>query len=329
MIKPLVKIRGIYTTALTKLLLDNGYGIVQSSLEIQKRFHIPSREVIEDIFIQDREDHQGILVYAREEFFESLFALLKTHLFDIVPRCENMADTQDTPEENLLKSQSVYNIEFPSCAKTALDKLRSQIVPTIKRHHLYQIFASKQCEPAEKKMGQFPFLQEEIEKEIETQLILEPMKKKGFLNIRHVTPEGKIISLRGGKIFSLEKMKIIIRRNFSGGTGTYDGLNILINIGDYGVSELSENQWFLKHTYYSSKGVIKGWYWNINTPIEFYPDHIRYLDLHLDVVQKPKEQPRLIDQQKLAKSKNEGFISEELAKKAYEIAHSILNVSKQ
>jgi len=70
-----------------------------------------------------------------------------------------------------------------------------------------------------------------------------------------------------------------------------------------------ENYWSLKHTYYSSKGLIKGKYWNINTPIEFYPDHIRYLDLHIDVIQRPGAGPKIIDQEKLEKALVRGFIS--------------------
>jgi hypothetical protein len=38
-----VRLRGIYTTALTALLLEQGYTIVDASAAIQKRFGIPHR----------------------------------------------------------------------------------------------------------------------------------------------------------------------------------------------------------------------------------------------------------------------------------------------
>ena len=92
---------------------------------------------------------------------------------------------------------------------------------------------------------------------------------------------------------------------------------------DYSLTYFKENDWFLKHIYYTSKGLIKGTYWNINTPIEFYPDHIRYLDLHIDVIQRPEADPKIIDQGKLEKALSRGFISEELFQKSFEIAQSL------
>jgi len=60
-----VFIRGIYSTALTKMFLDAGYNIIDSSPLIQKRFNLkPDKEnKIKEIIIQDRDDRQGIIVY--------------------------------------------------------------------------------------------------------------------------------------------------------------------------------------------------------------------------------------------------------------------------
>jgi len=43
------KVRGIYTTALTKLLLENGFEIVQPSQAIKSRFGIPDNNEPPDI----------------------------------------------------------------------------------------------------------------------------------------------------------------------------------------------------------------------------------------------------------------------------------------
>jgi len=67
-----------------------------------------------------------------------------------------------------------------------------------------------------------------------------------------------------------------------------------------------------------------GKYWNINSPIEFYPDHIRYLDLHIDVIQRPGACPKIIDQEKLEKALARGFISKELFQKSFEISQSLI-----
>lgn len=72
-----VKIRGIYSTALTKLLLDNGFTIVQPSIEIEERFHLPKCEEKFNIEIHDKADHQGIKAIGSLDSIEALYGLLK------------------------------------------------------------------------------------------------------------------------------------------------------------------------------------------------------------------------------------------------------------
>jgi len=51
------KVRGIYTTALTKLLLENDFQIVQPSQTIRVRFGIPDNNEPPDLKIKDRVGH--------------------------------------------------------------------------------------------------------------------------------------------------------------------------------------------------------------------------------------------------------------------------------
>ncbi|MHA1647630.1 MAG: DUF402 domain-containing protein [Promethearchaeota archaeon] len=73
--KPNVFIRGIYSTALTKLFLDAGYPVIFPSKEIQKRFSIsfrPNRTYSKDITIRDRLDMQGISIMFKKKVWEQL-----------------------------------------------------------------------------------------------------------------------------------------------------------------------------------------------------------------------------------------------------------------
>lgn len=67
-------IRGIYTTALTKLFLDHNYEIIYPSEKIQKRFKIPYRgdKYSKDIVINDRYDKQGISLSIKKNVFKKL-----------------------------------------------------------------------------------------------------------------------------------------------------------------------------------------------------------------------------------------------------------------
>jgi hypothetical protein len=57
-----VRVRGIYTTALTALLLQQGSMIVDASSAIQTRFGLPQREAPEDVNICDRQNRQGVVI---------------------------------------------------------------------------------------------------------------------------------------------------------------------------------------------------------------------------------------------------------------------------
>ncbi len=62
-----VKIRGIYTTALTSILLAEGYTIVSPSQTIRQRFHITVNDGQEDVAIFDRQDHRGVHIEGTDE----------------------------------------------------------------------------------------------------------------------------------------------------------------------------------------------------------------------------------------------------------------------
>ncbi len=87
--KPNVFIRGIYSTALTKLFIDAGYPIIFPSKEIQNRFKISFRPIdsySKDISIRDRLDKQGVSIMFKKAVWDKLkednfedFPLWQTH----------------------------------------------------------------------------------------------------------------------------------------------------------------------------------------------------------------------------------------------------------
>jgi len=302
-------------------------------------------DIIEDILIRDREDHQGVRISGSTEYVASLISLFRDRFFDMAVHLgERVPGIWENPEE--AKEEIEIEVEFPAVSKRCLDAMRAEVVPTVKNHHRLKIISSSWVELVENQIQRFPSRKAELEKKLREDILLGPMKQGGFIGLIHVHPEGKEISLRGGRILSLENRRLVIRREFSGNTsqhshhshggqyggqygqrsqyGRYDGLDLPIEEGDYGITEIIENKWFLKHTYYSREGSVKGTYWNINTPIEFYPDHIRYLDLHIDLVQRSGLPPRLIDQEKLELAVANGLINPDLAFRACDVADSLL-----
>lgn len=80
------KIRGIYATALTKLLLENGFQIVQPSNAIKNRFGINADNTLPDIEINDRRDLQGVVVLGTAEAMESFCSILHESFEDVIIR---------------------------------------------------------------------------------------------------------------------------------------------------------------------------------------------------------------------------------------------------
>lgn len=83
---PKAKVRGIYSTALTKLLLENGFEIVEPSIAIRERFGLEDNAGAYDLEIEDREDRQGIRATGKHEAIEMLRSILHLNLEDVITR---------------------------------------------------------------------------------------------------------------------------------------------------------------------------------------------------------------------------------------------------
>ena len=80
-----IKIRSIYGTALTKLLLDSGYAVVQPSSRIRERFLLEPLDEPHDILIQDRQDLQGVELLGVPELMCQFLTFLQERLIDCHP----------------------------------------------------------------------------------------------------------------------------------------------------------------------------------------------------------------------------------------------------
>ncbi len=309
-----IKIRGIYSTALTRLLLGAGYTIVDPSARIRNRFAMEAREDSCDICVQDRQDLQGVTLSGQPENLCQFLTFLQESLLDaVLLNCEPQQDSE---------TQVRALVEFPGMAKSSLDHLRQQVAPTVKRHHQLRIVNSKALEKTELQLAQSPHKKEELEKHLFFENILWPMEKNGMVKLEHMRPSGTPMRPREGMLLDLSETHFTFRRVFK--KGRYDGLDLPIDTGDYGITEITEGQWIVKHAYFKKSGTLIGEYYNINTPVEFYPYGARYLDLEIDVVKRAGEPPFIIDQNKLNLLGQQGNIGPSLERKAMEVAENLI-----
>jgi protein associated with RNAse G/E len=156
---------------------------------------------------------------------------------------------------------------------------------------------------------------------MEKSLIWDRFQEGKEIRIEHVKLDGQVIFLSEGVVLEKDfgRKTLVLKRSRFKGRTKYDGLGIEKREGDYAVSEVQEGLWYYTHTYFRDDGRLIGRYININTPVEFYPDRIRYVDLEIDVVQMSDGQVFVTDEEDLEGQWKAGYLSKELmetAKKA-------------
>jgi len=450
-----VRIRGIYSTALTKLLLDRGFDIVQPSAAIKERFRLKECDEPPDLDVYDRPDRQGIHALGNEEALNPFISSLKFHLVDIIIRrwkvapegiykglvkgvdptassilvdigpatgrvankeirsptqgCVivqvegRMAGTKEPiltteikipgkyailvpghqvkisrkiqdwqtrsrlselgeemappgwgilwrtaasgqPPETLRdeiinltrKGQSILeraesvgapaalweeshfvDVEFPALSKEGLDEARGSVAPTLRGHHYYKACGgrvSSALEMAEELLERGR-PRGEVESLFKQTVEAEYPIEGSMIGIEHVKLDGQLFNLGPAQIEALDDASSMIRfrRNFER-EGTYDGLGARKEPGDYAVTEARVGEWFFKTSYFSKDGRYKGTYVNLNTPIEFYPHGIRYVDLEVDICLWPDGRVKKLDEEKLDTAAAEGMVTERLTK---------------
>mgnify|MGYP001118585087 CR=1 FL=1 len=323
------KIRGIYSTALTKLLLDNDFCIVQPSTVIAHRLSIEPCPQSEEVSIYDRADHQGITVEGDREAADSVISILKETLFDVIIRPTSPQIEQKGKATKLSWHEFVsifgvkarFDIELPYNSKYALDAIRAKICPTLADHHLLKVVDCQRVDEAEKSAQSL----EEAAANLKQEIIYDRYQTGRVVPVEHVSPEGSVVYLKGKIMeFIPQNCAVKLKRSFAG-RGGYDGLHIPQQEGDWGLVEVEAGSWICKRSYYRKEGHFLGEIYNINTPAEFYPDGIRYIDLKVDVVRYPSGEVEVIDQHQLRQAAEKGIVSEELANKAMALAEELKN----
>ncbi|MGQ9543805.1 MAG: DUF402 domain-containing protein [Candidatus Bathyarchaeia archaeon] len=324
MVKPRVMIRGIYTTALTKLLSDRGFLITQPSATIARRFGF-RRIYGRDVLILDRFDKQGVRVEGLAEHVESIVQVLVEALPDVVVR-ESLPVRPlmvGVDRINLHLEHLSFDLEFPYGSKTYLDRLRSEVTTTIDGHHLLKIIDPDRVDTYESILASNPGMLRVISTLAKRELIYRKLIFGRKLSIQHVKPDGSVLDLGEAEIQSFDGGRLILKRRILSGGSTYDGLNIPKSSGDYALTLTEEGSHILRHAYYSCEGVLKGEFYNINTPVEFYPDKVRYIDLEVDVVREPSGNLHIIDLDRLDEAVSLGFISSRLGQEAKSVASKL------
>lgn len=217
----------------------------------------------------------------------------------------------------LYPGEEFISFEFGGNTRQELDNLRSSMTPTVDNHHAYKSMGesySLAVDVVEK-------LMDKVDKEVVDSALRDAIFSKldtFFYSIEHVKADGQVAHLKG-IVQKLEDNHIVLRRRMIP-SGRYDGLNVEIEEGDYAITEMSKGEWYYFNSYFSHTDTPKGQLININTPLEFFPGKVRYIDLDIDVIVRPNGRTELVNETNLIDLVSEGYIDKKLYEKALSIA---------
>ena len=177
---------------------------------------------------------------------------------------------------------------FDREAKTKLDSVRAQVVPTARGHHALRTQGLEMC------LDLIDYAQVDIyEKAVE-------FLARGRVAILHIKPWGEVVKKRG-VVLGIYNDVLVIKRDLKPG-GVLDGIGVKIESGFYALTCVPRGENYVVHTYYDGGGREVGTYININTTPE-WGRRIVYIDLLLDKVQADGVE-RLIDTEEFEKYKD-------------------------
>ncbi|MCD6502886.1 MAG: DUF402 domain-containing protein [Euryarchaeota archaeon] len=330
--------------------LGSPVGSLQSKV-LSDEVSIQGKYVV--VYLKEGEVKFGKAIKSQKEDLEKLMSMLdRANLEIFVKDSAEKADLTEVLEETqncvnraleiIKKAEKIdtglvddgeyyYEILISLPDMLKLDEVRSLVVPTISYHHLIKSMGDAKysyiVDLLEK--GGAP---REVGKYLYKGIIKSSKEKTGGPGIiLHRKLSGEVHVMRGF-VRKFDENTIEIGR-FIKSSGTYDGLNVPREPGDYVITTIPMNRWWLRHEYYSSKGVLKGIYYNVNTPPEVLANAIRYIDLEVDVVLWPTGEYKVIEMEELESAYDMGIVSEEMilnARKAIkEIEEDIKKVMKE
>ena len=143
------------------------------------------------------------------------------------------------------------------------------------------------------------------------------------LRIGHGKPDGRLIVLGSGEVTERRADgTVVLEREMSPG-GTYDALGVDRRAGDVATTKFTEGRWWYPTVYRGEDGDRRGTYVNVCTPVEVFPETVRYVDLHVDVVKHADGTVERVDDDELDDAVEAGEVPPALAAKAREVASAI------
>jgi hypothetical protein len=232
----------------------------------------------------------------------------------------------ETAPEPLARPRVTCWLWFGRESRFALDEQRRAVTTTMPGHHRIKAGTNSASTAVDFVEGVCPDLGSESEEFPFAAVTGQFGPREGDrVSIGHGKPDGRLIDLGPAEVTDRgADGKVTVEREMSS-RGSYDALGTQREPGDTATTNVEEGRWWYPTVYRGEDGAAKGTYVNICTPVEVFPDSIRYVDLHVDVVKRPGGETEIVDEDELAAAVEAGQVPEKLAKKARKVARAVEN----
>ena len=237
-------------------------------------------------------------------------------------------DPSEAAPHRYWEGEATRWVWFGRESRFALDEIRREVTATMAGHHRTKAatrsasaavdFVEAVCAESASDGGEQDFPFETVTRQFG------PLEGDS-LGIDHGKPDGRCFTLGQGQVTNREADgSLTLRREMSPG-GTYDALGVDRQAGDVAITKFEEGRWWYPTVYRGEDGTKRGTYVNVCTPVEVFPDAVRYVDLHVDVVKHADGTVERVDDDELAAAEDEGLIPSDLADKARSVASAVEN----
>lgn len=231
------------------------------------------------------------------------------------------AEAAATDQQQIAAPSAGIWVWFGRSSRTSLDDIRAHVQATITGHHRIKAGGRNAS-------GAVDFA-ERLGTAVETFPVGAVLEQFGpqvddRLRIRHGKPDGRCYALGSATVTDrdTDDGSLTVEREIRS-SGTYDALDVERAAGDVATTRFREGRWWYPTTYRSSEGTLRGTYLNVNTPLELFPDAVRYVDLHVDVVKWPDGEVTIVDEDEVAAAVEAGHLSSDLADRALDVASNV------
>jgi predicted RNA-binding protein associated with RNAse of E/G family len=319
-----------------EILLRNGVRVIGRYSMV----HYPASGVSFSEFVRDeakatllatvsnRIDLKSYHVHFRSSSKEASPEEVMKEVEELAREAKRLYEEGPKDKPSLVKRGEYISIMYvPRPAKEMLDRIRSKLVRTISYHH--SLRASGKVESQMVDVAEEALEIGACNEKLGLALVgyIAKTFKNRRISIRHRRPDRTEITLGPFHVDNVKVndrgVRIVLRRTFSS-KGLLDGLEVEKEPGDMSITTIDTEEWNVIHEYIKRDGRLLGVYANVNTPPEISLSGIRYLDLYVDVVMRPGEDPQIIDEEELEKAREENLVGEGLYRRAKEEARRLI-----